>query len=692
VAPPPADIAANKGIFGNGVSLEAVLSPLVVTEYKVPANSCTAPVIIQAQGSSPWLSSQPDVTFIYVMDKSGSTFGEGDAVSSLSNKINSFYDSFSDEVLTYPSTKNVGVVTYGTTATIQGGGGLSNVGPTISSWYSNVTDSGKTCCSCGLVKAKELLDSNPARGGHVTIVFLSDGGCNEPDTDPDGAATSAALALTSSTAYSATILKVAVGGMSCSGLNDAIPGYCVEAQDPSDSTDLDLASLVGTKLIRGLITVESDPPIADFPSGISQTTEFTTSDFTSGFKTQVFGWSASLSPGLYDASATIVGQDAPSTAVTSVTDSSSSFFRVVDEFAPTISCPIDMDVTITANNCLEAITYPDPVVTDNCPDAIVTLVQGIASNEQYGAGTTENIFRVVDVGGNTAECSFNINVICEPECFSGVSTVELVDGTSKAMMDVEIGDNVLVGSDKQGQNKYQPVYGFGHKDHEHESSFLQLYFDSNHEPLELSSTHLIYRQGEHEQTPLPASLVQVGDVMQGKHNSPMVVTKIDSVTRPGLYAPFTQDGTIVVNGVVASNFVTFQPNEAYVVIGGINTGWSYHALSVYWNKPYEFYCTTISRNQCRDQIYMEGGISAWSYLGRSMASFMFQNNTNAWVQTLIFVTVLPLMLIAVALISILEYAGSWWMTMMVGGLLSFVFVTHSRKNKTDKNIHNIKLM
>jgi len=234
-------------------------------------------------------------------------------------------------------------------------------------------------------------------------------------------------------------------------------------------------------------------------------------------------------------------------------------------------------------------------------------------------------------------------------CFSSTASVELEDGSNKAMSDLSVGDKVLVG--RGNKQEFQPIYGFGHRDSDHMAEFLQVYTSAKRQsPLELSRDHLLFLSNA--TTPVPASTIQVGDSIQGKSGS-LKVIKLRTIKRYGMYAPFTQDGTMIVDGILASSFVTFQEGQAYMTIGGVNIGWSYHTLSVFWNKPYQFYCTQLSANFCRDQTYVQGGITMWSSVGKSIVSFMFDSEDHATgilLQALIFLVVMPFVLLANAVV------------------------------------------
>ena len=56
---------------------------------------------------------------------------------------------------------------------------------------------------------------------------------------------------------------------------------------------------------------------------------------------------------------------------------------------------------------------------------------------------------------------------------------------------------------------------------------------------------------------IPASMVQVGDKLVGG----AAVSSITKVTHRGIFAPSTPSRILVVNGVVASSYVSFQESD-----------------------------------------------------------------------------------------------------------------------------------
>ncbi len=120
---------------------------------------------------------------------------------------------------------------------------------------------------------------------------------------------------------------------------------------------------------------------------------------------------------------------------------------VIDTFPPVILCPSDMVVL----KCL-GITYSDPMVTDNCNNFSVSMIDGINSGNDFPPGVTTIQFEARDISGNTSTCSFLIDVDVEleaetattdPTCFGFQNgSVDFnVNGTNPPFMVVV--DNVV---------------------------------------------------------------------------------------------------------------------------------------------------------------------------------------------------------------------------------------------------------
>jgi uncharacterized repeat protein (TIGR01451 family) len=93
---------------------------------------------------------------------------------------------------------------------------------------------------------------------------------------------------------------------------------------------------------------------------------------------------------------------------TSNNSSSCSFtVTVVDTQPPSITCPANIvkEPTCPAG---AVVTYPAPVVSDNCPG--VTFACSPASGSTFAIGTTTVTCTATDTSNNTAQCSFTVHV------------------------------------------------------------------------------------------------------------------------------------------------------------------------------------------------------------------------------------------------------------------------------------------
>ncbi|MBL0018552.1 MAG: HYR domain-containing protein [Bacteroidetes bacterium] len=82
-----------------------------------------------------------------------------------------------------------------------------------------------------------------------------------------------------------------------------------------------------------------------------------------------------------------------------------------DNLAPTVNCPANMTATGIPGQCAGIANYTTPVGTDNCPSPTTVQTAGLASGASFPAGITTNTFTTTDVFGNTASCSFTVNVV-----------------------------------------------------------------------------------------------------------------------------------------------------------------------------------------------------------------------------------------------------------------------------------------
>jgi len=174
-------------------------------------------------------------------------------------------------------------------------------------------------------------------------------------------------------------------------------------------------------------------------------------------------------------------------------------------------------------------------------------------------------------------------------CFSGDMEVIVQGKGIVRMQDLQVGDFVKIG---RGEI-YEPVYAFGHRVPQRYAEFVQLHTNVDKRPLEMTGEHLVFLEGK--TNPVRADSIKAGDLLRGQ-DSNAVVQKIKFVHRNGIYNPLTSSGTILVNGVTASTYVSFQKsNNEYVELqGGIEIPISHHDLAHLAMAPFRFYCTVVA--------------------------------------------------------------------------------------------------
>jgi len=195
-------------------------------------------------------------------------------------------------------------------------------------------------------------------------------------------------------------------------------------------------------------------------------------------------------------------------------------------------------------------------------------------------------------------------------CFSDHMTVDVLGKGAKSMDELVVGDKVL-GAD----GTYTTVYSFGHLDATLQSEFVQIHTSKKqHTPLEMTKDHLLYVYDESASKKahlIPAGQVKVGDFLLtsgSEQESPARVESIRKVKRKGIYAPFTRTGDIVVNGIVASNYVALPPGFQHQ-LSYDQQHWIQHSTFM----PYRFYCLSFGcEHESRDdETGFSIGVTMW---------------------------------------------------------------------------------
>ena len=251
-------------------------------------------------------------------------------------------------------------------------------------------------------------------------------------------------------------------------------------------------------------------------------------------------------------------------------------------------------------------------------------------------------------------------------CFSSRATVEVKDTGVITIDKLRIGDRVKV----DAEDHFEVVYSFGHNSKTQIGQYLQIYGDMQ-SPLEISKDHMVFVNVQDTKKAVPASMVKVGDLLVMESGNLSPVTKISTVTRKGAFAPFTMAGTIVVNGVVSSSYVSLQGGDN-VMIGSIKTPLSNHFIA--------HLMTTSLRLMARfglfkDEMYIDDGRSDWIAGPHYVAKLLLEESPFVLgaALTLAVTIMVPLLLVEFLLIQPTAYlllvaAAAWY--------------TVTKKNKT----------
>ncbi|XP_062396372.1 desert hedgehog protein [Sardina pilchardus] len=153
-------------------------------------------------------------------------------------------------------------------------------------------------------------------------------------------------------------------------------------------------------------------------------------------------------------------------------------------------------------------------------------------------------------------------------CFPGSATVTVEGGEQMPMFLLKPGDKVL-SQTELGQTVFSRILLFLHKDCESRSLFLVLGTEDG-QRLTLTPNHLLFHSSYYEADHSKyqacfASRVQKGDYLlihgSGGRVRPSKVTSLTVEERTGIYAPLTEEGTLFVDGVLASSYASMEDHR-----------------------------------------------------------------------------------------------------------------------------------
>lgn len=272
-------------------------------------------------------------------------------------------------------------------------------------------------------------------------------------------------------------------------------------------------------------------------------------------------------------------------------------------------------------------------------------------------------------------------------CFSEASTVEVYGKGKVPMKYLEVNDKVYTTSTGDKAH-YETIYAFGHRQEEYPMEYLQIHtnFSRTLLPLEVSPAHLLYVADRAD--PVRADEIKEGDTLlykpKGKPTQPASVLMIRTVTRNGAYMPLTKEGSLVVNGLHASSYVSIS-GDAPNVVSKFKCIMSEQTLLHWWLAPYRMLCLGIASEMCESN-YTEEGIAYWLAWGREIARYGDGFDVGIWQG----VQILGLLLVTLfmALCMIAEKVARYLLNPFCFVLLSFVLLV--KANATRRSVSKEK--
>ena len=179
-------------------------------------------------------------------------------------------------------------------------------------------------------------------------------------------------------------------------------------------------------------------------------------------------------------------------------------------------------------------------------------------------------------------------------CFPGSATVVVDNGKTKTMEELKIGDSVLTQS-ATGDLIYSKVIMFmDSKPSAVVDNYVEIETDNPKRKMQLTRKHLIIIKSENKMNfeTTFAEKVKPGDYVKvlSANGTVMVATKVKKVSLQrnyGAFAPLTAEGTILVNGIMASCYaLTEDQNIAHLsflpwrVVYGLANQYSHNDIQI----------------------------------------------------------------------------------------------------------------
>lgn len=208
--------------------------------------------------------------------------------------------------------------------------------------------------------------------------------------------------------------------------------------------------------------------------------------------------------------------------------------------------------------------------------------------------------------------------MCNRKCYTGdghmcaqcfpsdaAVSVQRLDGTvtTRSMEQLHVGDAVLT------QEGFSKIFAFMDHASEAKAEYVQFETASGHE-LSLTADHIVYAHAD--QIPVLAGSIVIGDTlwsMAGTSDDLFTSSKVVSVQRGlehGMHAPLTEQGSVVVNGILSSSYAKVNSLSwgSQILVSG-------HDLNRYMHEPLRLACGLLPA-LCGPKWHSIEGRHAWT--------------------------------------------------------------------------------
>ncbi|XP_078356037.1 tiggy-winkle hedgehog protein-like [Oculina patagonica] len=205
-------------------------------------------------------------------------------------------------------------------------------------------------------------------------------------------------------------------------------------------------------------------------------------------------------------------------------------------------------------------------------DCSVLLWNGNGFHQGKGLLNHKDFYSAQLWAAPTAGCVIDVNVKQSggTTCFPSKSQVELRSGKKIPISDLAIGDTVKTFT-KNGEVVFSPVITFLDQNPDYKGHYYTI--TTEHKELTISEAHLIFKigilrgpLGQHTCRSVHASQIKPGDyilVQAPQCKGPVFdhVIAVSKAERVGAFAPVTQEGTMIVDGVWVSCYADIADHD-----------------------------------------------------------------------------------------------------------------------------------